>query len=294
LILGGSVPGTWHPRIPGPVDEGAWTWVLADALTREGIVTLSLDSRGYGGSSGSYSSATRDDLAADAAAALKYLRSCEEVAPGRVGLLGCSQGGLVATRCAVGTDKPDFVVLMNTPCLPVDEVFMESARKIHEATGADPKQTARYLALRSEVLALVKTDRPEAEVRQYITGKYPAAVLRKLRMDGPMLTSLLDWSLTPITRSFIKYDPRPDLIRLQTPVFLLQGECDLHVPARQNVDAVNRLRGENQLTTFTVSVIPDMNHSFQRTKGLEVIGDDTIDPQVPSLIAAWINRTIVK
>ncbi|MDD3643793.1 MAG: alkaline phosphatase, partial [Candidatus Krumholzibacteria bacterium] len=76
--------------------------VLADHLARSGIAVLRCDDRGVGGSTGSHGDATTPDFAGDASAALGWLRRGEEIDPSRVGLIGHSEGAIIAAMAAGG------------------------------------------------------------------------------------------------------------------------------------------------------------------------------------------------
>jgi pimeloyl-ACP methyl ester carboxylesterase len=67
------------------------------------------------GSSGSWPSATVDDLAADAAAAVAALRSQPMVDQNAVCLFGHSEGGWVALRCAV-LARPRWLIVNSCRC----------------------------------------------------------------------------------------------------------------------------------------------------------------------------------
>jgi hypothetical protein len=92
LLLPGSHAGTWRPEIPGKPGEGCWMWVIADRLARNGIASLELDQRGFGGSGGDYQQATLSDLTADVLAAVRYLQKRHDLDPTRICILGHSEG----------------------------------------------------------------------------------------------------------------------------------------------------------------------------------------------------------
>jgi hypothetical protein len=66
--------------------------VLADYLTRKGIVVLRVDDRGVGESTGSRADATSADFATDAEAGIAYLKTRPEVDSHKIGLIGHSEG----------------------------------------------------------------------------------------------------------------------------------------------------------------------------------------------------------
>lgn len=67
--------------------------VLADHLTRQGIAVLRYDLRGVGESEGRLSGATLEDLARDAASALRFLKERPDIDPASVGLVGTAWAG---------------------------------------------------------------------------------------------------------------------------------------------------------------------------------------------------------
>ena len=89
--------------------------VLADTLNRQGIAVLRYDKRGVGASTGNYATATTADFTSDALAAVAYLKTRADVDQNHIGLLGHSEGGLIAPAVAVADPAVAFVVLMAGP-----------------------------------------------------------------------------------------------------------------------------------------------------------------------------------
>src|SRR5690606_18172064 len=111
-------------------------WVLADHLTRRGLAVLRVDDRGTGGSTGSRSTATIEDYAADAAAAIRYLAERPDIDRRRVGLVGHSEGGVVAPL--VSRQNPDvaFIVLLAAPAMDGASIAMLQMERMARAAGA--------------------------------------------------------------------------------------------------------------------------------------------------------------
>ena len=74
--------------------------VLADYLTRRGIAVLRADDRGFGKSGGNFAAATTADFATDAEAGVAYLRTRREVDAKKIGVIGHSEGGVIAPMVA--------------------------------------------------------------------------------------------------------------------------------------------------------------------------------------------------
>src|SRR5207244_1983395 len=108
LLIAGSGPHTRNEEVLGH----KIFLVLADYLTRRGMVVLRADKRGVGKSTGMYEEATSADFADDALAGVDYLKARKEVDPRKIGLIGPSEGGLVAPMVAARSKDVAFLVLM--------------------------------------------------------------------------------------------------------------------------------------------------------------------------------------
>ncbi len=78
--------------------------VLSDHLTRAGIAVLRVDDRGVGESTGSAIDATSEDFAGDALAGVNFLRTRDEIDKKKIGLIGHSEGGIIAPQVATESD----------------------------------------------------------------------------------------------------------------------------------------------------------------------------------------------
>ncbi len=119
--------------------------VLADHLTRSGIAVLRYDDRGVGGSTGDFEAATSRDFASDALAAVTYLKSRDDVEPGRIGLAGHSEGGLIAPMVAVESTDVSYIVLMAAPGVPGERLAQVQTELIARASGASGEEIAEIV-----------------------------------------------------------------------------------------------------------------------------------------------------
>src|SRR5690606_10079131 len=129
--------------------------VLADALTRRGVAVLRVDDRGVGGSSPGAQDATTADYATDVEAGLAWLRARKDIDPGRVGLLGHSEGALIASIVASNDPGVDFVVLWAGQGVSGKEVVVEQAREIALANGASSEAAQKIAELQDAILEAV-------------------------------------------------------------------------------------------------------------------------------------------
>src|SRR5580693_1244391 len=103
VLIGGSGPSDRH-------NDGFFD-LLRDHLAQAGVAVLAYDKRGTGRSAGDWATATVDDLAADATAAVAALQAHPQVTPGTVGVLGHSEGGWVALRLGARPGAPRHLII---------------------------------------------------------------------------------------------------------------------------------------------------------------------------------------
>lgn len=276
--------------------------VLADHLTRQGVAVLRHDDRGVGASTGSFAAATHEDFTADALAAVAWLKTRPEVDPRRIGLVGHSEGGLVAPLAAVR--RPEdiaFLVLLAAPGVPMEELLVRQAEDLARAAGADAATLRKNAESQRAVFALLKEDldRPELErrVRELLqrqvaslTGAQREALgLGDAALDGQVQTVLSPWF-----RKLLAYDPRPTLRQVKCPVLALNGGKDLQVAAKQNLEAIaSALKAGGNAQVEAVE-LAGLNHLFQTctTGAVAEYGqiEETFEPAALEKVSGWIRK----
>jgi dienelactone hydrolase len=149
--------------------------VLADYLTRKGIVVLRADKRGCAKSTGNYAAATTVDFAADADAGVAYLKTRAEVDPHGIGLIGHSEGGIVAPMAAAQNPDVAFVVMMAGSGVRGDEIVVAQGTLISEAAGTSHEEAEKNAVEERGVLQLVEHEKDDAalekELHEKLAGK---------------------------------------------------------------------------------------------------------------------------
>ena len=260
--------------------------VLADYLTRKGIVVFRADKRGCGKSKGDYAAATTIDFASDADAAVAYLKTRAEVNQHKIGLIGHSEGGIVAPMAAAGNPDVAFVVMMAGPGVRGDEILPAQLILISEAAGESHDKAEKDAADERTMLALIESEKDDAalnkELREKLAGKIPEG-----QIDAQIKTITSPWF-----RQFIAYDPAPTLRKLTCPVLAINGEKDLQVPPDQNLPVIRKALADAGNKNFEVDELPGLNHLFQtaKTGAVSEYGEieETMAPVALDKIAIWI------
>lgn len=259
--------------------------VLADALTRRGIAVLRYDKRGVGGSTGKPLEATGEDYAVDAEAAVAFLSGRRDIDAQRIGLIGHSEGGIVAPMVAAGDPKIAFVVMMAGSGVPGDELLVAQNRAILKAMGGSDAAADVAEQLNRKVYDIAKSDASDAEGTRKIEAVLTGAGMAAEQARGGAAQSASAW-----VRWFLRYDPRPALSKLRCPVLALDGSEDVQVVASQNLPAIRAALRDDP--DATVLELPGLNHLFQTADtGLPAEYGrirETIAPAALKLIGDWV------
>jgi len=268
-------------------------WVIADYLTRNGIAVLRVDDRGVGASEGNVNEATSEDFSFDVAAGLEFLKGRNEIDPAKIGLIGHSEGGLVAPMVASQTEDVAFIVLLAGPGVPGEELLYEQIKLINRAAGVSEEQLAQNLKIQKAIFEIVRTEKDSAKrldrlQRTFSNGMYPMMQAEQKKAIDMQLQSVNN----PWFRYFLSCDPRPALRRVKCPVLALNGEKDLQVPPKQNLPAVEKALNEVGNPNFKTMELENLNHLFQscETGAISEYGqiEETISQKVLEIMAEWI------
>jgi hypothetical protein len=261
--------------------------VLSDYLTRKGIVVLRADKRGIGKSTGDLASATTADFASDAEAGVAYLKSRPEADPRKIGLIGHSEGGVVAPMVAASDPGVAFIVMMAGDGVPGDQLVVEQTRLLAEAAGASKEKAAENADQEREVLALVVSEKDAAALDKKLREKLAADGMPEAHI-GPSIKALT----SPWFRYLLTYDPATALRKVACPVLAMNGSLDLQVPPAQNLPAIRKALKDGGNKHYEVDELPGLNHLFQtaKTGSLREYGEieETISPVALDKIAGWI------
>ncbi len=282
------ISGTGH----NTRDEDVWGHkvflVLADALNRDGIAVLRYDKRGVGGSSGDYDAATTADFNSDAQAAVNWLRTQSEIDATRIGMLGHSEGGIIASAVAAADRTVAFVVMIAGPCIRGDKLFVLQSVMTAKAYGAPDDYIASRKVFDQELYAAIVSARSDAAALSRAKELVAYAVADKL-VDANEAETLAQDVSRPWERYFLAYDPAPTLAKLTVPILVLNGSLDVQVPAKENLAAAREALKNNP--NATVMELTGMNHLLQQAKtGAPSEYNDieeTMSPTAIKIITDW-------
>jgi uncharacterized protein len=276
--------------------------VLADYLTLKGIAVLRCDDRGFGKSTGTFSTATTLDFATDISAAIDFLKTQKEIDTTKIGLAGHSEGGLVAPIVASERKDVAFLVLLAGPGLTGERILLMQSASIIKKAGLSEKDLAADNNLRIKIYAAIKKNNDNGKATVKVKALFHSA--KKKNPDGQGLPQLDDNQIdlfikqctTPWFRTFLVLDPIVYLSKVHCPLLALNGSLDIQVPAKENLEAIEKALIFGGNSSYSIEEILGVNHLFQRAKtgNVDEYGkiEETMSPEVLEKIATWIEKEV--
>ena len=272
--------------------------VIADYLTKNGIAVLRFDDRGFGESTGDFKTATTSDFVSDVESAIKYLQSRNEIDKKKIGLIGHSEGGIIAPMVASNSNDICFIVLLAGSGIPGGELLLLQKELIERASGVSEADIQKGQKINKGAFEIVR----KSATTENMTEKLKSYFKKELKESPdtkPHDMSEEDFVNTEVTQLsspwmqfFIKYDPAITLKHVKCPVLALNGAKDLQVPAKVNLEAIKKgleIGGNEKITAIE---LPGLNHLFQECEtGLPDEYskiEQTFSPKALTEILNWI------
>lgn len=254
----------------------------ADLFARHGIATLIYDKRGVGASTGDWRRVHFMDLAEDALAGVRLLKSRRDIDPNKIGLWGGSNGGWVAPLAASLSNDVAFVITVAGAAIPPSELVKWRSVNYVRSAGYSDEVVQRVSALMDLQFELVRKEGWEEGWEKY------EAELQKVRNEPwfGRLAALRNphnssWFL-PYTAS-IDFDPVPVYESLNVPVLAILGEADPLVPARETAVILERIKREKN-KDLSVAILAGADHNMNRPTGQRPV------PEYAETMIDWIRQ----
>ncbi len=285
--------------------------VIADYLTRNGIAVLRVDDRGKGKTTGNFSQSTTADFANDAEAGIDYLETKANIDIANIGLLGHSEGGMIAPMVASGRKDVKFIVLLAGPGIPVVDLMQRQNVDMLVSSGISPSDAAQYGVLYKNLLTSTLGAKDTVSAAENATTVFnywqttvsPATVGKTTGVTDEKSKTIFIHDFirpqqAPWMNYFLKFNPADYLGKLKCAVLALNGEKDIQVAAAPNLEAIRKIMVENTVKTFKVQQLPGLNHLFQHCKTCTVQEyaelEETFAPEALQIIGDWIKEVVSK
>ncbi len=270
--------------------------VWSDYLTSKGFAVLRYDERGVGDSGGKFEKATTTNFASDVTSAIDYLKSRGEVIDKKaIGLMGHSEGGIIAPMVANENKDVSFMILLAGPAMPGKDVLLDQSRRMVLASGGSVEDADENNAL----MAILYDLMAEIDDRETLKAAMKEAIAEAGEGEPQedieaMENALLGQLLEPWMQEFVVYDPRPALEKTTVSTLVLFAEKDIQVSDELNKGPMEEALGKAPVKDFQVLVMPGQNHLFQ-TCETGMIGeygsiDETVNEETMKLVLKWLRK----
>ncbi|MDN3670582.1 alpha/beta fold hydrolase [Echinicola jeungdonensis] len=273
-------------------------WVIADFLTRKGIVVLRYDERGVGKSGGEYNQATTYDFRRDAELALDHLKKYPFVDQMKTGILGHSEGGMIAWMLAAEKKGLGFIVSLAGPVVPIVDLMNQQTKDILEQSGLPEERKQMQMELNDRIYKTFLETQHKDSLQNKLDNTIKGYLI-ELGEDGEVveeqykvIKNAYKNLLTPWYYEFIRFDPTNYVQNANCPALALFGEKDLQVNGKINSNKLDSLKSNGQMENIDIRLYPKMNHLFQNSETGAIseysIIEETFNEEVMRDIAQWI------
>jgi pimeloyl-ACP methyl ester carboxylesterase len=280
-------------------------WVLADYLTKNGIAVLRVDDRGAGkstiGSAGK--NVTSADFSYDVETSLNYLETRTDVDKKHLGLIGHSEGGIIAPMVAARRKDVSFIVMWGGPGVGGAVINTEQSAYILKSRGTDSVALNAFKQLNLGILKLFTSSLNVDSLDKQITPVFEIwkklqtpKTLEELHAKDVDIKDVHKQYNTlyniPWMRFFIAYDPETDLGKVKCPVLAINGEKDTQVDAASNLSLIKEILTKNGNKDVEVKAMPGLNHLMQTAQTGDLSEyekiEETMSPAAMKIISDWI------
>lgn len=280
--------------------------VIADHLTSNGIAVLRVDDRGVGETGGEVKNATSADFAKDILSGIAYLKTRNEIDGKQIGLIGHSEGGMIAPMVAVQSKDVAFIVSLAGVGVKGIDLMKKQTSDMLKASSLPPDQYKALDGFYVRMLDLVKQHgltkpinlKPELEKWKLAQ---PKGLLDSMKLNAgqpgeDMIRNYADMISLPWMRYFIAYNPEPVLSKIRIPLLALNGAKDIQVNSTENLAGFERLLTKAGNKDFKIQELPGLNHLFQTAQtgyaNEYATLDETISPTALQVMTEWIRQHV--
>jgi alpha/beta superfamily hydrolase len=251
-----------------------------------------------GASQGSYSEATSADLATDAEAAFNFIKNHPKINKKEIGLMGHSEGGLIAPIVAASNPEIGFIVSLAGPGVTGQQIIIRQSQDISKLSGEKESAIRETTEINKKLYAVLRKEKDNKKAEIKILALYREHMEKKKlsKTDTEKAVNQLKMSFGSYQytwfRYFITTDPAVFWKKVECPVLALNGEKDLQVSANENLPAIEKALKSTGNKSVKIVKMAGLNHLFQHCKtGLPAeynAIEETFSPEALKIIGEWI------
>lgn len=263
--------------------------VIANYLTNNGIAVLRFDDRGVGKSAGDFSKATTEDFATDVEAGISFLKQQKGIDIQKIGIIGHSEGGMVAPMVAAKDTSLDFIVLLAGPGIFIRDLMLQQMEDITKSQGESDSAVASQIENNRQAFDILLNTPDNFDAKNKLIKLYQS---QDTTMSESEIRQAINQMVTPWFRYFISYNPQIALEQTKCRVLAINGDKDLQVASKANLKGIETSLKSGGNKDFKIVEMTNMNHLFQTTSSGKISEygqlEETFSPKVLELMKDWI------
>lgn len=273
--------------------------VISKYLAHQGIAVLRYDDRGVAKSKGNFKTATSFDFASDVTAAINLLKQRQDINTSKIGLIGHSEGGLIAPMVAAANTDVAFIVMLAGTGVDGGKILQTQSRKMMALLGTPDIMLDENEKLTTIIYDAIKNYKHIDTIKTKIkNGLNDFKARNPLSVVSPAITPVLIEQQFKILESrwlltFIRTDPKNYLEKTKCPILVLNGSKDVQVLPEINIPKIEKALIVSGNTDVTIKIMDGLNHLFQNAKTGSVkeynVIEEAISKNVLQVIGNWIN-----
>ena len=293
VLIAGSGPSNRDEEIFGHKPFA----VIADYLTRQGLAVLRYDKRGIGESTGSLREATTLNLAEDVEASIQFLRNHPNIQSNNIGLIGHSEGGIIAPMVASRDQAISFIVLLAAPGMTGKQILKKQNEESIQRSPITNDQKTKALNVAVQYLDYLAQTSSEGTSTEALHNTLDSIISINLAED--IFPQVSREEMIKSTNNnwiiyFLNLDPSEYLKKVHCPILALNGTKDIQVEANSNLKIIESSVKNKEL--LTVKKYLNLNHLFQKAETGAINEyaqiQETFSEDVLRDILTWISRYI--
>ena len=271
--------------------------VLSDYLTRNGIAVIRYDDRGFGKSTGDVENATTYDLSLDAESVVKFIRADSRLKDMKIGIIGHSEGGIIAPMVAARNSDVDFVVMLAGPAIEMSDLLARQNYDVMKSSGQSEEIAKQYSKLALDAYKIVKNKKLSIDVKKTKVGE----IIKKMNSlasedasDENDIQENIDVLFSPWIYYSLNSNPQDDLRKVKVPLLALNGDKDVQVYSKDNLAGIEKAMKKAKNPNYKILELKGLNHLFQKcifgSPNFYGKNEETFNEDAMKIIVEWINQ----
>ena len=247
--------------------------VVAEYLVNRGFAVLRVDDRGAGKTTLGKNPrlATSENFAKDVLSGVDFLKNRLEINSSKIGLIGHSEGGMIAPMVANQSKDVAFIVSLAGTGVPGHIVTHNQTETMLFAAKMDSSRVKQQVIFNDEIVALMMNENDPKIFEEKLTTKINGMsdeLKTKFGFKGmeKMIISQVKSQNISWTKFYMKHDPSDDWKNVKTPVLAINGTKDTQVAIDLHLPAIEKALKNGGNTHYKIMRLEGLNHLFQHAE----------------------------